>query len=821
MSAEMEINFDELDDTTEPQELMTAPDGGLDFSPDDLLAARSLQVYSVKSIICSLVARSVSVKYMDMTLPEETWPAKSYAAYCNFVGSMGSSRMTDRPLGVLVSSHVEELEQYHTNVLLASLLTEKTVVTRLVTDATLPAELAAIKGTIATQSPAGTVVMTVPGWGGEVHVSKAEDTRGRVISGGEEFCKWYNIIHKTALRYEKIIPVARDMAFAATVMFTLKMEKLELRVGDRPMTTKSGLPDVIGHLSRALEGRRKKMHLLLTKAWQNPANRPSMPSKDMRSFIECLFSRFVDGVTAVDRDGLYSVFDQVKADVDAQWLKLREIKIFQDLSTITKSDVVDVVAGRPVMGRVFANQGSIRAFVEESRNVFRDEADTVRKSDAYNLGSACGSSTSVPEKIQRCIDALNVLTGKTRYSGVDAFGTGAKNHWGPTIDRVAEDCKYYDRNGKYRPPLGEPFQERDIESIAPNSGVGRWVFDDTFNAPDNQETSVISKFNGIRKIRAIISAGYSGGFVKLYYGAGEDAMTLFKNVSPVVATLTAAYKKFYLIPGGTAHSPEYYVVFCRATSDGWAQAPMTPVGYTLDSVNVPAPKVEAAHALYIKNWFCYRAVEIIRANVIINVQLALGRASHIDSAAFTCVSPVEKIWMGGSVSPAVGNVVEATIDTSAADYDFLEGEDDHAEYTVSDGREMVADDDETTLSVGESAGGNKAGDGPFYVAAPSSTPRRRVRMAALRMVYESAAAPVRNEYPDYVPGQEETIFAVTFAKFVEVAPPDVLIRVNSPRYVAGYFESRGMGADDSTWTFRIIAYVPTDKSMAVCMYVKI
>ncbi len=677
---EIDIGFDEddrdSDPPTEVDGLITGAEGELDFSPDDLAHAQSLTKYSSKTIIGALVSRSVNIKLLDMRVPEEMWTTKNYGAYAAFVSTLGSSKMTERPLGKFEYDAMLELEDVPSNVLLATLVTARMPATKLLTDLTLAREVANIIGVSVSVAP-GVSQFTIPGFAGMVCVSLEGVNKGRVVSGGEEFVRWHNSLYKSTFVYEKMSPLASDMAFALLALYSIKLDKVDLKITERPKQSKSGFVDIIGSLVAPIAARPKALKSHLIKAWSDPSNRPIMSAKYIIAFIECVLTRYLEGCSSSIRDEMKAVFSQARSEAAKRWLDLAAASqvYMKGVEAISLTDVKNVIVGlTPICGKVMSCLGSVRSFVEESRIVFRDDLDLIRKSDAMNMGSSAGAATSVPEKVSRAIMALRAISGVTRFPVVDAFGTGAANHMSVTVDAVSDNVTYFDRNIKFRPPLGQKFQERDVEALEPGSGKGKYIFDDTYNAPDENETGT-SKFNATRKIDAIISAGYEGGFMKLYLGAGTEADCAFNVVPKTIQKIADAYDRFNLVPGGTLHSPEYFIVFSRGVRDNWAPPAMPESGYSYGGRDCDPSERAALVVRYIRNWISYRSTEIIRANIRLNFQIASGVVDHYALSSMSGFVRVDHIRLGGAVSLSSASVGEKDVKGGLGDdsLDFLEG----------------------------------------------------------------------------------------------------------------------------------------------------
>jgi hypothetical protein len=186
----------------------------------------------------------------------------------------------------------------------------------------------------------------------------------------------------------------------------------------------------------------------------------------------------------------------------------------------------------------------------------------MRKSDALTSGSVCGSITSVPVKILTAISYLKSMLGEKddfKFPRVDAWGISSVNHWYHTVNDHAASVVWRDRDKNCNMPLGnEGFTVSDIEAIPVGSKDGWALFDDTYNAKAEG-----MPMNADAKVKAILKSGYECGFLKLYYGSGSESNVRISSLIPYAEAFYDAYEQVAFAPGGSPHSPEYYLVFCR------------------------------------------------------------------------------------------------------------------------------------------------------------------------------------------------------------------------------------------------------------------
>jgi len=228
---------------------------------------------------------------------------------------------------------------------------------------------------------------------------------------------------------------------------------------------------------------------------------------------------------------------------------------------------------------------------------------------------------------------------------VDAYGTGASNHWHHEVMSLGDDVTYYDINQAYVPRLsGAKFEQADVEKIEAGSGNGKIIVDDTFNAPDND----FVRLSVSRKVASIINAGYDAGVIKMFYGSGEDGKFGLAVVPPSLTSLMEKHH-VYLCPGGSPHSPEYFAVFFSKDIYDVASFPALTTqqkwNYNLGG---------ASQEGYLRAWLVTKAMEVVKSNLELNYQVYTGVHSN-PGKSFPTYGPCvlkTKVKLSGTFIPS-------------------------------------------------------------------------------------------------------------------------------------------------------------------------
>jgi len=197
--------------------------------------------------------------------------------------------------------------------------------------------------------------------------------------------------------------------------------------------------------------------------------------------------------------------------------------------------------------------------------------------------------------------------------------------------------------------------------IAPGSGIGKFVFDDTMVVSPKHTEKDTSAAVEMKKISAIIGAEYEGGFTKLYLGSSDDTANKISNLPRALAALTSAYERVTLSNGGGLHTPEYFVEFYGRKSlvspntDTW----LPPTIIARDGTRFYAPsdleekdyaKVSAAKLNYLHTWLSLKIYDVIRGNFFLSAQVRSGvlRFDSPESWVGTHFAHFTSLSLGGS-----------------------------------------------------------------------------------------------------------------------------------------------------------------------------
>jgi len=798
--ADYGLNFDDF--VVDDSPALNTEDIGSDFfSPDVVVEARTLAKYSVKTLIAEIVRRSANIPGLDFSRPESEWPAKAFAAYCAIVSTLGGKRMVDRALGILDVEDLPYLAEVHLEVIQAAITTEKTMALTVYSDLTLAREAAKMKGAEIVSGNGASVYIRVPGCDIPIEISATGDNRGRVVGGGEAFVRWHNLHHSTVYVYRPTSSVARGVAFSAFVLYDIKIDKGVLLMKDKARRKRTAFTDLVGEISNAMYSQRMNIRKLVENAWNDKSCHVNMGKNHFRDVLEVMLTTVFDSISGENREKVEGMVKRIQIDVDNQWRRIREnLYLFSGPSEDIDRKVVGAFAEgkKDVAGRSLGDMGSVRLFVEESRVVFRDDNDLMRKSDSVPAGFSVGEASSVPEKILRCISALRSISPVTgKFPHVHAFGTGAHNHMSAVVEEASHKVHYYDINKDYSPPNGGTFSQQNIETLETTSGRGKYVFDDTYTGPDGGTGP--SKFNATKKIESIIRADYDGGFMKLYYGAGSEATVRIGTLPPTLEKLMNHYERILLVPGGSVHTPEYFVVFSHAPDRLYAPAGIDDKGFKLGYVPSYVSLAIVAIKNYLLSWLAYRAVEIVRANLSLNVQVAVGYYGGYSVSTRTGFAGFPRIPLGGSNVIGVTAVKEREV--GDMDVSFLD--DIEAPIAETEGQD-----------VGMLGSGNSKGDGPSTETVAQAKLRQRVASNAVQLAYNTKRYEMRTTFPTGIVEEDGTVYGlpISMLPIVFANDPINMSNVNAPEF-KGMVTHTKLDISSRSDTLGVTVYVPARKDV--------
>jgi len=317
----------------------------------------------------------------------------------------------------------------------------------------------------------------------------------------------------------------------------------------------------------------------------------------------------------------------------------------------------------PNLGINLISYGSVMNFVSESRNQIRMAQDLPDKSDSPGLGHVACAATSVAQKAHQAVKMLREIAQVAhdyKFPSVHAFGTHVNNWWSVEVESASVDLVYFDKNGKYAPKNGGKFTVSDVETLLDGVGAGHVLFDDTLNVSGKFQENDTAKSSEKKKVESIVRAQYDGGFIKAYMCNVDDHSSGLGVLPAAIRDLSAAYNRVGLSNGGSLHSPEYFIVFWglkkKVPKDLWLPHQLAPHemgGKSYNPVRDPAPSEDVALAKrvnYLNTWVALKLYDMLRANMMLNIQVKLGVKNYVPIRSWISETPAA-IYTGGWEAP--------------------------------------------------------------------------------------------------------------------------------------------------------------------------
>lgn len=601
----------------------------LPLDPRERVQIERVNQYSPASRVGVLFARANpgSAKYLRM--PISQWPIEVLQKWAIMFVSLNGCTMQDTPFGEYSVEEAQDMVGVSPTILWESLGRKFTTSYLGVTDRTLVTFLAEVRGVEITDE-GEFAAMSFPGYDARVEVFLSGVNKGRVRDGGLRFVEWYNKVQKTSLVYQVSSVEARFLAIKCALLYKLEgksdgtvtiVERKASALTDGYVGVESDprvevfirtfiLPLLKGALSS--EGLAK-----------DPLMRaPQVALKDPVNFFEWALVRLLGALPPGSTKAITAFVKTAgeRAPIDfatiAAYMHLGKAPTDKPTNMAVASAVFNAPPIVPFTKTLVPRtSGEVWKMVGVFRAQFRNPVDVPKKSDAPGIGSIGGAATSVPVKFGSILDRFRDV-GVHVMPDVDAFGTGACNHWeGALRETFGGKIMYHEVNPKYHPPtIADGDLDRlDIRMVEPGSGKGKFIMDDT--CPDNLTAPVTKNFFG-EKLAPILKADYEGGAIKILLGHsefearhrwGKDALEL---LPALIREFAVKYPFVELAPGGGPHSPEYFIIFGRGPKPGWKVTPEGPKW--LDEID-PSANVGRMRTQYL-----LKVVDIIRFNVYHN-----------------------------------------------------------------------------------------------------------------------------------------------------------------------------------------------------------
>lgn len=613
-----------------------------EYSPDLMIKAGEIARFNPYTVCLAIVMRSAPSLRNYLRMPMSDWPVEVCIKFSTIIGSLGSSKITKEVMGELVDSHLTELDTVPLDVLKARLITPKVVFLNMYTDGTLVEYVvkgAGVTITMIKEDPYGDpleadkALIRVPGFPDGLVVGIGGSSHGRVLEGGDKFVEWSNRVNHTSFGYYQTDEDARRLAMVLMMRYNVKISKDTIEFPEHAKPQPSALRDWF-HAKNELDSYAVPFYKLVQKFFSKISNRPLMAYASREAkfyYLEYVISKGLSSLSTSSRKNVDKFLGLLDKEYERMIKKVKTQcpKLFPNDGAFDPKIVVDLNNKEVAIpsGDRISTWGMLLKYVADSRKHIRNNTDMCRKSDTLGIQSVASSASSVPGKIIGAIQTLRSISGVESFPSVDAFGTHSCNWWHRTVqDSLPADGKlvFYDIKKEFSPPLGGEFDVVNIEHLPESFGKGKYLFDDTFNASDKAAADDITAVNVDEKVKSVVRAGYEGGFMKFYLGAGSDGSCDIQQLPNCVKMVREAYPRVSFAPGGSPHSPEYFIVFSK-DADG---KPWMPNKFPEKGHYVPggqeAPEKEdykARGRAHARGWLVAKGYEMLRANTLLNIQV--------------------------------------------------------------------------------------------------------------------------------------------------------------------------------------------------------
>lgn len=646
MDPEDEFTMDEGDDDDEftptepppPETGLEYPGGDDEFTPTVMAEAAKLDDVPAGAIIMEIVRRALAI---DKSLTKiHEWTTSELVSFGATIGSLKSSRMRSEFVGSPVSKI--KLGPYSLETLKARLVRAKITGVGLYTDSMLAAYAMNLKGAVLKEILGGNIAIVIPGCPVQLEIANRGEKRGRVTAGGLAFIEWHNGVYNSNFIYMEIGEDARIHARYARSVANIGFSGNRFTFVERPVPKKGEAyferydkdhPE--RHYTTKLGIFHAPLRNTIAKAFAEDDGRTTVGhSQHPLEFLEVILHnkyRKMGPKSYANVKALTLLLQQEYSKVGPALTNLFP-KFFSEGFKVVPGHVNELLKGGVSLpdGSVAGSFGAVASFVEHSR-ALRAPADLMRKSDAYGMGVAGNGTASVVSKACIAIDAYKRMVGLSedkKVPNVDAFGTHACNHWEQVVIESSSNVVFYDKERKWIPSSGVPFQEANIEALGEGTKKGRILFDDTLGCDGDFDANDGRKYPIQGKLDSVVKAGYEGGFIKMYYGNASDSSSPVGKIPLYLESFHKAYPRQVFVQGGSPHSPEWFLVFAKSRPKvGYPQLVLQDgsKGFspTLTAMEVGDLSL-IAYEKYARQWLMWKCYDMIRANILLNVQVLFG-----------------------------------------------------------------------------------------------------------------------------------------------------------------------------------------------------
>jgi len=472
-----------------------------------------------------------------------------------------------------------------------------------------------------------------------VTVSTPPGKQARVVHGGAEFLKRFNTVHESNYEYKEVDADISNLAVFLGSAFQLQKKEDSYVFAPRPITDplkfREGvdMADDIKFLQLTVGA----IHDAMTSGKMNV---PSLPSNAQPiKCIELILTMFVEADPARGKQMVARSPSIIQARTARAWDAI-EKKVADVIANPIATTVPHITHDkRTVEGS--ANQvvaGTFAHFREECHRHYRvglGKAENKKTDTPFGLGFAMSAST-VPYKFTIATDMLRRMGHDLTHLEVDAYGNTKENHWSGVIKGTFASAKWFDATYSGEMGAGGVCEKADIRHLRPGSGVGRVLFDDTYDKK--------AGFNPTAKVAPIIQADYDCGVVKLMMGLGDEraeSVTAPPNITRLFLDKYPMVDLFRISP----HSLEYFLVFSKREPRISGALKHS----SLFSCDGDQPVSTEQLLIRFKTFRRIHASEVYAANIARSITVSCGVPAHPKSSGFALVvnHPITRAHSGG------------------------------------------------------------------------------------------------------------------------------------------------------------------------------
>lgn len=629
------------------EETFTGDDGAVNgfenLNVQEMANVRQLQDFTVASRIVAYCHLKGSSQF-DLTVPLPEWQLSTLVKLSCMLSGFGSSNLSEQTIGSPVQAQIDEAKNFAPSLILASFKIAREAPKCVLTQISLAKELSKLCSA-AYYNDGAFVICKVPAFNIEVRLGNQGPYTSVVVAGGEAACKQLSIARGAEITFLDVPP---QVLFITSLMLPRRSAQVEstaegnqtvFKVIERKWDVNMMGPDpeVDKNTARLLA---RWSELLTLESLKFVA--PQMMSIRSPEYLNCLGVKVWNKTSKVGKDNLAaciaSYIDGTKRVQDL--MNFFSTEKPEDPKLTAWLNATDIQGERRFAVKVPSGIGgttilstykAVDDHGEKLRNL-RAGKDFVRKQDSPGMTAFAQSSSSVPAKFAYAYNKMENEGVDFHKKAIDAFGVSKKNHWEQFLVETANangsNLVFKDIVPEYRPKGSSLYELADITRLAPDSGKGKVLFDDTYIVNETPAMLLKRKTDAnapagphacYKKLPSILAANYDAGIIKMTLGSESLEPSRVGAIPTLVAAFREKYNCVIFFPGGTAHTQEYLLGFARTEKGMFLRPSVT--NDLLDTSGY----MEVEHwKRYTRSWYIARCIDFIRANKLNTYKVFMG-----------------------------------------------------------------------------------------------------------------------------------------------------------------------------------------------------